>query len=62
MSSNLSLSQLKQAYLQSANIVALYGKNYLPIFERVEKEYQLKIEKNKLLTRAIDISKSNNIN
>ena len=40
MTNNISFSELKKAYLQSANIVAIYGERYLPIFERLEKEYK----------------------
>lgn len=40
----VSYKQLKKAYLQAAKIVALHGEKYLPIFERLEKEYK----KNKL--------------
>ncbi len=47
--------------MQSANIVAVYGERYLPIFERLEKEYKNRKQKNVMLTKAISISKSNQI-
>ena len=61
MSSKVPLNQLKQAYLQSANIVAVHGEEYLPIFERLENEYNQRLAKSALLTKAINISKSNDI-
>ena len=62
MTKEISFSELKKAYLQSANIVAVYGERYLPIFERLEKEYKNRKQKDDILTRAISISKSNHIN
>lgn len=61
MTSDVSFSDLKKAYMQSANIVAIYGKRYLPIFERLEEEYKSRKQRNDLLTKAIRISKSNRI-
>ncbi len=62
MTNDISFGELKKAYLQSANIVAIYGERYLPIFERLEKEYKNRKQKDDILTRAISISKSNHIN
>jgi len=56
MSDQLSLSQIKKAYHQAAKIVARYGDKYLPIFERLEKEYQNRKDKVKTLNRAIKIA------
>ncbi len=61
MTNDVSLSDLKKAYMQSANIVAIYGERYLPIFERLEKEYENRKQKDDMLTKAISISKSNRI-
>jgi len=61
MTNDVSFSELKKAYLQSANIVAIYGERYLPIFERLEEEYKSRKLKSDILTRAISISKSHNI-
>jgi len=47
--------------MQSANIVATHGQRYLPIFERLEKEYKSRKQKHDMLTKAISISKSNRI-
>ncbi|GAB1261475.1 hypothetical protein [Aurantivibrio plasticivorans] len=56
MSDQLSLAQIKRAYHQAAKIVARYGDKYLPIFERLEKEYQNRKDKVKTLKRAIKIA------
>jgi uncharacterized membrane protein YkoI len=56
MSDQLSLAQIKRAYHQAAKIVARYGDKYLPIFERLEKEYQNRKDKVKTLNRAIKIA------
>ncbi len=61
MKKDVSFSDLKKAYMQSANIVAIYGERYLPIFERLEKEYKNRKHKDEMLTKAIGISKSNQI-
>ena len=56
MSDQLSLAQIKRAYHQAAKIVARYGDKSLPIFERLEKEYQNRKDKVKTLKRAIKIA------
>lgn len=56
MSDQLSLAQIKRAYHQAAKIVARYGDKYLPIFERLEKEYHDKKARVKTLNRAIKIA------
>lgn len=56
MSNQLSLSQIKKAYHQAAKIVARYGDKYLPIFERLENEYQGRKDKIEALKRAIKIA------
>lgn len=59
MENRITLSQLKQAYLQAAKIVARHGDTYLPIFERVETEYQERKKQIDALNRAIMIAESN---
>lgn len=58
MSNQLSLSQIKKAYHQAAKIVARYGDKYLPIFERLENEYQGRKDKIEALKRAIKIAET----
>ncbi len=53
-------AKLKKAYIQAAKIVTVHGEKYLPIFERIEKEYQERKKKLDALNRAIAISNSNN--
>ncbi len=53
--------QLRQAYIQSAHIVAKYGDTYLPIFERLETEYKQCVKRDALLTKALDISIANHV-
>lgn len=53
MSDQLSLSQIKKAYRQAAKIAARYSDKYLPIFERLGKEYHDRKDKIKALNRAI---------
>lgn len=47
---------LKKAYIQAAHIVSVHGDKYLPIFERLEKEYQDSLKKKSTLTRALALS------
>jgi hypothetical protein len=49
-------TQIRQIYIQSAHIVSRYGDKYLPIFERLELEYQNSLNKNALLTKAEKIA------
>lgn len=52
---------IKQSYIQAAHIVSRYGDKYLPIFERLELEYQNSLEKNALLTKAEKIAIDNEV-
>lgn len=51
--------QIIKARNQCANIIALYGEQYLPIFERLENEIALRKEKQALLEKAININSKN---
>lgn len=53
--------QIRQTYIQSAHIVSRYGDKYLPIFERLEQEYQNSLNKNALLTKADKIAIDNEV-
>ncbi|MCK4841519.1 MAG: hypothetical protein KAT04_06510 [Methylococcales bacterium] len=58
MENKVSYKQLKKAYLQAAKIVALHGEKYLPIFERLEKEYKERKKQVSTLNRAIKLAQS----
>lgn len=58
MDNKVSFKQLKKAYLQAAKIVAHHGEKYLPIFERLEKEYKERKKQINTLNRAIKIAQS----
>lgn len=58
MQGQIQIDALKTAYLQSAQIVSEYGEVYLPIFERLDQEYQACLKQQTLLTKALSISKS----
>ncbi len=53
---NIPFKALEIAYFQSAKIVSIYGEVYLPIFERLEKEYIKRNKKRDTLRRAIKLS------
>jgi len=57
----VSLKSLRTAYLQAAKIVSIYGDKYLPIFERLEKEYVERNKKRDILQRALNIADENPI-
>ena len=56
MKQDLTLDKIQTAYYQSAEIVALYGEVYIPIFERLEKEYNERKEKLETVERAKKIA------
>ena len=58
MDNKVPYAKLKKAYIQAANIVSLHGEKYLPIFERLEKEYQERKQRLDALDRAMQISQS----
>ena len=58
MVNKVSYKQLKKAYLQAANIVAIHGKKYLPIFERLENECRERKKQVDILNRAIKLANS----
>ena len=57
----LDTDSLRKIYIQSAHIVSRYGDKYLPIFERLELEYQNSLNKNALLTKAEKIAIDNEV-
>ena len=57
----ISFESLKTAYLQAAKIVSIYGDKYLPIFERLEKEYIERNKKRDVLQRALKVADENQI-
>tara|TARA_R110002072_G_scaffold44269_1_gene123980 strand:+ start:537 stop:725 length:189 start_codon:yes stop_codon:yes gene_type:complete len=58
MPKEITLKQLKNTYLQAANIVAVHGEKYLPIFERLESEYMERKKKIDTLNRALKAAKN----
>ncbi len=60
-SRKISFEALKTAYLQAAKIVSIYGDKYLPIFERLEKEFIERKKKRDILQRALEIADKNPI-
>lgn len=56
MSNEVSDKDLKKAFEVAAKVVAKYGETYLPIFERLEQEYQSRKETKKVLERALTIA------
>lgn len=58
MDDKVSYDTLKKAYIQAAQIVAVHGEKYLPIFERIEKEYQARTKQLDTLKRALKIAHS----
>ena len=43
MSRRVSDEELKKAYEVAAKVVAIHGETYLPIFERLEREYEARM-------------------
>jgi len=60
-SRKISFEALKTAYFQAAKIVSIYGDKYLPIFERLEKEFIERKKKRDILQRALKIADKNPI-
>lgn len=58
----ISDERLHAAYLGSAELVAMYGEAYLPIFERLEQECKKREAQIALLTKARNISSKNKTN
>ena len=52
------LERLERGLQKSAQIVALFGEDYLPIFKRIEYELEKEKTKQRDLKRAIDLAKS----
>lgn len=55
----ISLETMVQARNKCARIIALHGEQYLPIFERLEKEIVLRKQKDELLQKALKIGTQN---
>lgn len=53
---NVSDIDLKSAYLRAAKIVAMHGEKYIPIFRRLEKEYEKRKERNATFQRAVEVA------
>tara|TARA_B100000073_G_C23739521_1_gene573308 strand:- start:3654 stop:3851 length:198 start_codon:yes stop_codon:yes gene_type:complete len=58
MSHTVSDEELRKAYEVAAKVVALHGETYLPIFERLEREYEARMQSKKALERAKAIAQS----
>ncbi len=54
------LKEIIEARDKCAAIIAQYGEQYLPIFERLEKEIELRMERQKYLDKALEIATRNN--
>ncbi|HEY9177505.1 MAG TPA: hypothetical protein VIN07_07440 [Flavipsychrobacter sp.] len=54
------LKEIIEARDKCATIIAKYGERYLPIFERLEKEIEIRMERQKSLEKALDIATQNN--
>ncbi len=53
----VSFSDLQEAYRMAANLVAKGGDDYLPIFERLDKEMQERQYKETMKARALEVAK-----
>jgi len=57
---DVTYEMLKESYINMAHIVKAYGDHYLPIFERLHQEIQIRKKKDKMLNLAISLSNKNN--
>lgn len=55
---SISESELKRAYLQAAKVVTEHGEKYLPLFERMQEEYESHKQKSELIKQAIYLASS----
>ena len=58
MSETVSDDELKKAYETAALVVTKYGDKYLPIFERLEREYEARMQNKKAMDRAKAITQN----
>ena len=58
MSEHVTFEELARARVQIAQIINTYGEKYLPIFERLDNEYNQRKAQQDLLTKARNISNS----
>lgn len=56
---DVSLQDLIKARDKCAYIIAKYGQQYLPLFERLEKEIEIREERQKYLDKALKIATPN---
>jgi Skp family chaperone for outer membrane proteins len=56
MKHTISDNDLRKAYIQAATIVAKYGDKYLPLFKRLEAEFNKRKEETEAMNRALDIA------
>ena len=59
MNDSFTLEEIIHARDRCASIVAKYGKKYLPIFERLEKEVENRKKQDALFQKAIQIDAQN---
>lgn len=52
----LTMEELYECYNSLARIVKKYGNEYLPLFERVHNEIEMRKKKNRLLDIAMDVA------
>ena len=53
----VSLSDLRLAYKVAARLVARDGDQYLPLFERMDKEIKMRQHKEKIKAKALEVAK-----
>ncbi len=54
-----SLTEIVEARDKCAHIIVKYGEQYLPIFERLDKEIEIRMERQKYLEKAMEIATQN---
>jgi hypothetical protein len=55
----LSMDELYDCYRTLARIIKKYGKEYLPLFERVHNEIEMRKKENRLLEIALKVADEN---
>lgn len=56
MSKEVTFEEIETARNQIAQIISLHGEKYLPIFERLDNEYNARKAQQALLTKAKEIA------
>ncbi|TVQ84003.1 MAG: hypothetical protein EA357_04185 [Micavibrio sp.] len=54
---DISFDDLRTAYRRAARLVDTHGKDYLPVFERLERELQERQHEEALLARAKEVAR-----